>query len=839
MERKKYDVIVNFDKPDIISSDEIIITKEDYKSIEFDFQLNKNDYTDAQFYIVKPDKTHFSSLIENNKVLIEDSSVFNQVGNYAMGVALYGTDSRLTSTCKGKIKVVDGELPSDDEVQAEANYPILDQLINKIHNLDVNVSKQGAVTTLTITKGDGTQESAQILDGEAATDFNELENKPTTIAGYGITDAYTKSQIDSKISSVYKYKGTVANYSNLPSSDLTVGDVYNITNADASHGIDAGDNVAWTGTAWDKLGGDVDLSDYYNKSAADTLLAGKVDKVNGKGLSTNDYTDAEKTKLSGIETGAQVNKIEKITLNGAELPINNKTVDIPLAEEILCEKFASIQDDGVYTVKFPLWATSNSSTGEKLDDNVGKSITPATDTTAEVNNYSEAWRGVDCNFYVDNNGVRHIPAIKGMSSFKDTGKVDVGRVYKTCYFKVWIDNGYLYISKTFRPKDGYNVVPQAINKDGTISPWFIIPKYVAGDIEGRLYGSKGLIPAHYLNMSSSYNPSEEEFSDGVSYSGMITLAHARGNYYSAGLMMDYMFILLSFYIQFATRNTQSIMKGNTDNNYQYAVATTESDVHRVILTTAQAANIDLNTYVSVGDKGSNTSNDRVNAYMHNIAYNVKVIGKEVIDENTTALILDHPNFNTTATTYVSTMHERSGFSDYILGDTGSIGSNSNGKHGFVYNGVELAVGGYEVVGNAFMDIIDATNQREVYYTNDSTKLTSTVATAKTTYKKSSSTIQPTTLNAWNYITEMTFDTEDGMMLATGIGGTGSGSSVGYADGFYADNSSSGQREFLLLGSLFNGAAAGLSCVHGDRGISYGYWSILARLSPNAVGGELA
>lgn len=37
------------------------------------------------------------------------------------------------------------------------------------------------------------------------------------------------------------------------------------------------------------------------------LQSQKVDKVSGKGLSTNDYTDAEKSKLAGIETGAQVN----------------------------------------------------------------------------------------------------------------------------------------------------------------------------------------------------------------------------------------------------------------------------------------------------------------------------------------------------------------------------------------------------------------------------------------------------------------------------------------------------------------------------------------------------
>ncbi|MBQ2644277.1 hypothetical protein IJG14_01725 [bacterium] len=49
------------------------------------------------------------------------------------------------------------------------------------------------------------------------------------------------------------------------------------------------------------------VSPYYTKSETNTLLDEKVDKVAGKGLSTNDYTDAEKTKLEGIEAGAEVN----------------------------------------------------------------------------------------------------------------------------------------------------------------------------------------------------------------------------------------------------------------------------------------------------------------------------------------------------------------------------------------------------------------------------------------------------------------------------------------------------------------------------------------------------
>lgn len=41
-------------------------------------------------------------------------------------------------------------------------------------------------------------------------------------------------------------------------------------------------------------------------------LSAKVDKVTGKQLSTEDYTTAEKTKLSGIEAGAQVNTVTSV-----------------------------------------------------------------------------------------------------------------------------------------------------------------------------------------------------------------------------------------------------------------------------------------------------------------------------------------------------------------------------------------------------------------------------------------------------------------------------------------------------------------------------------------------
>lgn len=164
----------------------------------------------------------------------------------------------------------------------------------------------------------------------------KFAEKATTLAGYGITDAYTKTEIDGKVSGALHYKGTVATYSNLPVTGQVQGDVYNITNADPTHGIRAGDNVAWTGTEWDVLGGVVDLSAYVtttalNTTLADYLLASTaastyVAKETGKSL----VADTEITKLSGVTAGAEPNVLEGVQLNGTDLSIVSKKVNIPV-----------------------------------------------------------------------------------------------------------------------------------------------------------------------------------------------------------------------------------------------------------------------------------------------------------------------------------------------------------------------------------------------------------------------------------------------------------------------------------------------------------------------------
>lgn len=64
----------------------------------------------------------------------------------------------------------------------------------------------------------------------------------------------------------------------------------------------------------------------------------KVDAETGKGLSTNDYTNDDQTKLAGIAAGAQVNVIESVKINGVALDISDKAVDVTVPTGALANK---------------------------------------------------------------------------------------------------------------------------------------------------------------------------------------------------------------------------------------------------------------------------------------------------------------------------------------------------------------------------------------------------------------------------------------------------------------------------------------------------------------------
>lgn len=95
----------------------------------------------------------------------------------------------------------------------------------------------------------------------------------------------------------------------------------------------------------------------YYHSKVKTALNNKVDKVSGKGLSTNDFTNTLKNKLDGIATGAQVNVIEGVNVNGSAVTPTNKIVNLTIPT-----KLTDLTNDGNFVTDANYVHTDNNFT---------------------------------------------------------------------------------------------------------------------------------------------------------------------------------------------------------------------------------------------------------------------------------------------------------------------------------------------------------------------------------------------------------------------------------------------------------------------------------------------
>ena len=127
-------------------------------------------------------------------------------------------------------------------------------------------------------------------------------------------DTNLQNQIDaiSASSDVVDIVGTYQDLQNYDTSKLRDNDIIKVLD-DSTHN-NATSYFRWkkTSSQWQYIGSE---GPYYTKSETDTLLNGKVNVVAGKGLSQNDFTNALKTKLDGIQAGAQVNTITGVKGN--------------------------------------------------------------------------------------------------------------------------------------------------------------------------------------------------------------------------------------------------------------------------------------------------------------------------------------------------------------------------------------------------------------------------------------------------------------------------------------------------------------------------------------------
>lgn len=552
---------------------------------------------------------------------------------------------------------------------------------------------------------------------------------------------------------------------------------------------------------------------------ADQIKTGLETDLNNAQQASKDLKQNTAASVTKIDTAGQT-QIDLIKQNGGGV------------ENALSNYFALRRNGKVFTTKIYKWETSTSPAGVKMNANENMVAEPSVGRTEGRDDYAQygLFHHFTCNFSVDENGFNHVDALEGQIGFTKYGKVQVGEVTMSAWFGIEdTTEAVLYHYSDSQTELTPYPMKESVNPDGTISPFMIHAKYAAGDIDGVPYSSKGLAPANGCQATQARNP--------VSYTGMITYMHKLGGHYCGTTSWDLFYRQLMMIIKYATTHSQSIMAGCTSYSNQNQNLVEETGVMRVVLTKAQAAGYVIGSYVSIGDVGSNTNKDRYFSYIHNKAYSVKVTKIEDVDASNAAVYVDAPEaFDTTLTTWITTMPWHSGATDEVAGSDGSPNSNTNGKDPYKIQGIETCIGAYEVLGNVVMDIVtgaDGNPARDVYVCEDASTLSSNIATVRANYKKAIAQVAYTAAS-WKYITEETTDPNLGIMIPTKVGG---GSTTGFADGLYTDTGTSGQRVWLALGDLYNGAAAGLWVLGAGDGWSYANWSLVSGVSPNGTRGE--
>lgn len=213
---------------------------------------------------------------------------------------------------------------------AVASVDVTSQISGKADTTYVNAElakKVDAVTGKQLSTNDYTTAEKNKLAGIATgaqvnvkSDWNatsgdaQILNKPTII-----TESQVDTKINTAVASVYRVKGSVANYAALPTANVVIGDVYNLA--------DTGANYVATSTTptWDKLSETVDLTGYLTKTDAASTYQPK-----GNYLTSvpEEYVTETELTAKGYATTTQVNtKLDSSAYTATDVLSKVKTVD--------------------------------------------------------------------------------------------------------------------------------------------------------------------------------------------------------------------------------------------------------------------------------------------------------------------------------------------------------------------------------------------------------------------------------------------------------------------------------------------------------------------------------
>lgn len=554
---------------------------------------------------------------------------------------------------------------------------------------------------------------------------------------------------------------------------------------------------------------DKDAPHVRNAKAGEVLLVEEVNKDgNPSKWSTSDIIGRSLDDLySNIVTKSNINDKFKEWWGKADTGEQTKT-------ELLSRWFNLLQDPKIYGVKLPLFGHSQITDGELECDSISLGVcTPSTETNLGVDNFKNepAFWTVEVEYEIDADGEIEIKTVSGIdASFTRKGTNGmVGVAQKSAWLHEYFDETHRHTRYSVTKQDGYVPLPECVSPvNNDLRPFMVHAKYLGGlDTNGIPTSATGLAP---MNYTRSHNSQISEWRKrGVNYSGM------------SGC--DNVFRQLMIELKYAKKGNSGTMEGCSSYNFQYTVAVSESNVERVILTTAQASNIEVGSWCIVGYNGSN-STDRNSPPMYSICKNVQVVSKEnvTIDGTTyVALNLDNKGtkFDTVAgTTYFSTMPWGSGSCDNVLSVDGSR-HNTNGRFPFVIQGLETQNGAYVVLADVISsETITDTNHT---ITPKICRLAKNIATTVTeNYHDGTPFTVEATSGSWSFNQDRSL--EDECIVPLKVGGS-AGSSNGMRSATYTPHSN-GFFEWRSWISLAGGGHCGVSGAVLVSGLPSARWS---------------
>nr|DAI82229.1 MAG TPA: hypothetical protein [Bacteriophage sp.] len=458
--------------------------------------------------------------------------------------------------------------------------------------------------------------------------------------------------------------------------------------------------------------------------------------------------------------------------------------------------YQQMATDEVFSTKFYNYETSTSPKGEKMNDSVGLTAVPSTETIKGRDDFSNrsAFQTLDCNFVIDESENKMPVAIKDGNGFYNTGKFDVGVMVPLTYWGIQEFDTYYIVHFATKPHPELGCT--------TVTPWCneelgygILTKYYAGKIDGLLYSSSGNAIYNFVSAQSGNTELQKK---GIGY-------HGSGSERTA-------YLLCMLWIKYATKNSQQIFQGCTRYNFQYKVAQADTNVNYVVLPTAQANNFKVDLTVSIGDATGHTDNlDRGATWMRNIADKVRVTAIEVIEGTANSRVyVEKTGMTITTDTYISSMPLHSGTTDNVQGTDGYIAN--DGIYPFKLGGVEDMVGAYYISMNELWNKTSASTVDYYVRGKSAWSATGTGWTKVVTVDLGSSD------DCW--IGDINIDLKTGVIT---LRTKGAGDSVGVGDREYNGGTGTGWREALRRGFLWSESRAGFSCADLGGGVSGAGW----------------